>query len=241
VWKKRLVGPLDRYAMRRAAVICTTSPVEAEWVLKYMPEAKVDVIPLGLDTSLYSSSRKKSPGDKILLFLSRISPIKALDMLADAWSEVWQPGWKLLMVGPDDRGHLAKMKKYFASKCSEGSFAFRSAAYGEVKARILRDATAFVLPSRSENWSVSISEAMASGLPVICTKGAPWECIPQIGAGWRTEISAEGLKKGLKEMMAKSDDELHEMGLRGMKWVQANLDWKSIGDLMKQKLEGLVR
>ncbi len=240
-WKKSLVGPLDRYAIRRAAAVWTTSPMEANWVRKYVKEAKVDILPMGLNTSLYSISREKPAGDRILLFMSRISAIKALDMLAEAWKEVWKSGWRLVIVGPDDRGYLGRMKRLYAQTCPEGSYEFRDAMYGEEKAKILREATAFVLPSRSENWSVSISEAMASGLPVICTKGAPWGVIPEIGAGWQTEISTEGLKGALIEMMAKSDEELHEMGLRGMKWVQDNLDWKSVGVTMKEKMEVIAR
>ena len=239
-WKKWLVGPLDRFALRRAAAVWTTSPMEAKWAKKYVPEAKVDIMPMGLDTSLYSASRVKAPGEKILLFMSRISAIKALDMLAEAWKEVWTPGWKLVMVGPDDRGHLAKMKRLYEQECSEGSYAFRAALYGEAKAKMLREASAFILPSRSENWSVSISEAMASALPVICTMGAPWGIIPEIGAGWRTEISAQGLKRALGEMMEKSDQELYEMGVRGMRWVKENLDWRKVGEEMRERVERLV-
>jgi glycosyltransferase involved in cell wall biosynthesis len=238
-WKKWLVGPLDRFALRRAAAVWTTSKLESEWVKWYVSEAKVDMVPFGLDTEMYSPSKVKCPGDKILLFMSRISAIKALDMLADAWREVWEPGWKLVMVGPDDRGHLAKMKRYFAQRCPEGSYEFHDAVYGEPKVKLLSEATAFVLPSKSENWSVSISEALASGLPVICTKGAPWKCIEEIGAGWWTEISKEGLAKALSEMMSLPDEKLHEMGLRGREWVKANLDWSKVGEMMREKIAAL--
>ena len=218
-----------------------TSPMEAHWVNWYVKDAKTDIVPMGLDTSKYSPFAKKAKGDKILLFMSRISAIKALDMLAEAWRDTWRPGWKLVIVGPDDRGHVLKMKRLYAHTCPQGSYEFQDALYGEAKARKLSEATAFVLPSRSENWSVSISEAMASGLPVICTKGAPWACIPRIGAGWRTEISVDGLKTAIEEMMGKSEAELHEMGLRGMKWVRENLDWKSVGMTMRTKMEMLLR
>ena len=177
----------------------------------------------------------------MLLFLSRISAIKGLDMLAEAWREAWEPGWKLVVAGPDDRGHLLKMRRLYAQRCPEGSYAFRPAVYGAAKAKLLRESSAFVLPSRSENWSVSISEAMASGLPVICTMGAPWSCIPEIGAGWRTEISAAGLRDALREMMALSADDLHEMGLKGRKWVTENLDWNQVGVLMREKLVALAQ
>ena len=243
---KTTIGTLDRYAIGKAAAVWTTSPLEYESVKKHVPRARVDSVPLGLDTSPYMTSRIKPEGDKVLLFLSRISEIKALDMLAEAWAEVVGKSgrgagkWKLVIAGPDHRGYLAKIKKFYAEHCPEGSYEFLDAVYGESKIKLLRDATAFVLPSRSENWSVSISEAMASGLPVICTTGAPWSIIPEIGAGWRTEISAAGLKAALSEMMSLSPDELHEMGLRGRKWVMENLDWNKVGVMMKDKLSQLA-
>lgn len=240
-WKKWLVGPLDRFALRRASAVWTTSKLESEWVKWYVPEAKVDMVTFGLDTEMYYPSKVKRPGDKILLFMSRISAIKALDMLAEAWRDVWKPGWKLVIVGPDDRGHTGKMKRFYKKTCPDGSYEFRDALYGKEKARVLSESTAFILPSRSENWSVSISEGMASGLPVICTIGAPWPIIPEIGAGWRTEISVDGLKSALQEMMNKSDDELYEMGQRGVKWVKENLDWTRIGEMIKGKMESLVK
>ena len=245
-FSKTTIGTLDRYAIGKAAAVWTTSPLEYESVKKHVPCVCVDSVQLGLDTSLYMTSRIKPEGDKVLLFLSRISEIKALDMLAEAWAEVagksgrGTEGWKLVIAGPDHRGYLAKIKKFYAGHCPEGSYEFLDAVYGDSKIKLLRDATAFVLPSRSENWSVSISEAMASGLPVICTKGAPWSIIPEIDAGWRTEISVAGLKAALSEMMSLSPDELHEMGLRGRKWVMENLDWNKVGVMMKDKLSQLA-
>ena len=243
---KAIIGTLDRYAMRKAVSVWATSPLEYESVKKYVPCAHVDIVPLGLDTSLYMTSKTKPHGDKVLLFLSRISEIKALDMLTEAWAEVigseraGSRGWKLVIAGPDQWGYLAKIKRFYLEHCPEGSYEFRDAVYGEDKLRLLRDATAFVLPSKSENWSVSITEAMASGLPVICTKGAPWGIIPEIGAGWRTEISVAGLKAALVALMSLSADALHEMGLKGRKWVVDNLDWNKVGVMMKEKLSQLA-
>ena len=243
-WKKCLVGPLDRHAMKKATAVWTTSPMEREWSKKYVQDVKVDVMPIGLDTLHYVVSREKPCGKKILLFIGRISAIKGLDILAEAWRRVTREGaraWKLVIAGPDDRGYFAKMERLFGRMCPEGSYELCPAVYGKAKVELLRDASAFVLSSRSENWSVTISEAMASGLPVICTKGTPWTCIPELGAGWRTEISADGLADAILEMMGRSDEELHEMGLRGRKWVQEHLDWSQVGAAMKGKLEALLK
>lgn len=148
--------------------------------------------------------------------------------------------WKLVIVGSDDRGYAGEIEKVFAAKCPKGSYEFRGPAYGEEKTGLLASADAFVLPTRNENWGIAVAEAMASGLPVICTKGAPWSCLETERAGWWTDVSAEGLEKALRELLATDDDVLHAMGARGRAWVEKNLDWSVIGAQMLRICEELA-
>lgn len=137
-----------------------------------------------------------------------------------------------MIVGPDDRGYTEEIRKVFAAKCPAGSYEFRGPVYGEEKLKLLASADAFVLPTRNENWGIAVAEAMASGLPVICTKGAPWECLETEKAGRWVDISAEGIRKGLEDVLALGDEERRAMGERGRRWVEANLDWTAIARKM---------
>ena len=242
-WKKKLVGWLDRQAAHYASVVWATSEGEAADVRKYVPGVKTEVFPIGLDVERYQVEKKGGGGQRTLLFLSRISPIKGLDLLAEAWTRIAQSNnlnnrtieqWKLLIVGPDDRGYTEEIKKVFAEKCLEGNYEFRGPVYGEEKMKLLASADAFVLPTRNENWGIAVAEAMASGLPVICTKGAPWRCLETEKAGWWTDVSAEGLERALREMMSLLDETRIAMGARGRAWARANLDWAVIGSQMRR-------
>ena len=244
-WKKKLVGWLDRHYARHAAAVWATAESEAEGVRKYVPGVRTAVFPIGLDWEKYKVERKGGGGQRTLLFFSRISPIKGLDLLAEAWGRIQsnnqtnpnQTIWKLLIAGPDDRGYTEEIKKVFAAKCPAGSYEFRGPAYGEEKLRLLASADAFVLPTRNENWGNAVAEAMASGLPVVCTKGAPWECLETERAGRWVDISAEGIQKGIEDILALSDEERQAMGERGRKWVRENLDWTAIAKKMIKCLE----
>ena len=247
-WKKKLVGWLDRRAVRNADAVWATSRSEAEEIKAFVPGAHVEVFPIGLDVERYSVSKQNG---KTLLYLSRISPIKGLDMLAEAcgrsWREEleleggrdfgWSQGWKLVVAGPDDRGYTDEIKKVFAAKCAPGSYEFRGPVYGEEKFNLLSQADAFILPTRNENWGIAVAEAMASGLPVICTKGAPWQCLETAQARWWTDISVEGLETALRSLCSMSAADRLKMGANARRWVEENLDWSVIGRNMRESYE----
>ena len=239
-WKKRIVGLIDRRCVRQSDRVWAMSPSEASDIMAYEPRARVETLPIGMDAGKFTMSRQTG---HTLLYLSRISPVKGLDMLAEAWGRVAGRGgageWKIVVAGPDDRGYAEEAMKAFAKKCPAGSYEFRGPVYGEGKYRLLSEADAFVLPTRNENWGIAVAEAMASGLPVICTKGAPWRCLETACAGWWTDISEGGLASALEELVATSRDERLAMGARGRKWVDENLDWRKIGNAMRLSYERL--
>lgn len=243
-WKKRIVGALiERPLLRHANAIVATAESEADGIRKYGLTNRIHIMPIGLDLELFkikADSTYTETRCKTLLFFSRITPIKGLDLLADAWSRVKSENWKLLIVGPDDRGYRAEMESVYAAKCQSGTYEFRDPVYGQAKYELLSHADAFILPTRSENWSIAVAEAMASGLPVICTKGAPWSCLTAIKAGWWCDISVEGLERSLRELVACSDMQLRVMGSNGRHWVKQNLTWPKIAAEMCQLYDELI-
>jgi len=237
-WKKKLVGWIDKHYAICADSIWATAESEADGVRLFAPQSHVEVFPIGLNFESYSLSRQAG---KTLLFFSRISPIKGLDMLAEAWSRVNDSGWKLLIVGPDDRGYTEEIKKVFERKCPGGSYEFRGPVYGDDKFRLLSSVDGFILPTRNENWGIAVAEAMASGLPTICSKGAPWRCLERERAGWWTDINVQATENALKELMSLTREQRLKMGANGRRWVEDNLSWEKIGNAMKASYEKCIK
>ncbi|REK46558.1 MAG: glycosyltransferase [Planctomycetota bacterium] len=79
---------------------------------------------------------------------------------------------------------------------------------------VLRDATAFVLPSNYEPWGVALAEAMGAGLPGIATT-ACGAAIDLIRDDWNGQLVATGCTSALAEAlmwMHDQSDRLAEMG-----------------------------
>ncbi len=240
-WRKWIVGILvDRPLLRRADCVLTTAESEREHVIQYgiAPE-RVGVIPLGLHSEPYLSA-KSDPGllarlgvdasKKRLLYFSRITPIKGLDMLAEVWRSLgdFHGEWQLVIAGPDDRGYTEEMRSLYARLLPAGTYVFIGPVYGKDKFSLLKSVHAFVLPTRSENFSIAVAEAMASGLPVVCTKGAPWEIIEKAHAGYWVDISERALRDGLWNVLGVDELERTQLGRNGQDCVAKVFDWSVI-------------
>lgn len=189
-WKKRLAGMLfDRRYLRRATVIHATCAAEAEGIRAYLGRptggAPIAVVPNGVDLEAF---REAAPGEafdakwpacrgkRVLLSLSRLDPIKGLDLLVSAWGRLAgsYPEWHLVIAGPDAGGFEGRLKQAAAVAGLSSRVTFCGPLYGSDKGAALRRASLFVLPTRNDNFGIAVAEALACGVPAVATKGAPW-------------------------------------------------------------------
>jgi glycosyltransferase involved in cell wall biosynthesis len=140
--------------------------------------------------------------------------------------------WELLIVGPDEGGHLAEVRAAVRAAGLEKQILFQGEAMGEAKTRLYCESDLFVLPSYSENFGLVIAEALSCGVPVITTHATPWEELETHRCGWWIETGVESLVKALREAMALSDVERSEMGRRGRQLIEDHYTWPAIARQM---------
>ena len=250
-WRKRVVGTLiDRPLLRKADCVLTTAESEREHVIQYgIAPDRVKAIPLGLHVEPYFESKHDKTllgrlgidtSKKALLYFSRITPVKGLDMLAKAWRSLadFHGEWQLVVAGPDDRGYTEEMKSLYATILPSVSYVFTGPVYGDDKFALLKSVDAFVLPTRSENFSLAVAEAMASGVPVVCTKGAPWEIVEKAHAGYWVDVDEKALCDGLRKVLGVTEHERAELGRNGQRCVTQNFAWSSITKAMIDLYQG---
>jgi glycosyltransferase involved in cell wall biosynthesis len=179
-------------------------------------------------------------GEREVLFLSRIHPVKGLPHLIEAWAQAVRPGWRLRIVGSDEGGHRSEIQRLIEQKQLSDTVRISDAVHSEGKWKLLREADVVVLPSFSENFGIVIAEALAVDTPVITTTGTPWENVLKERCGWYAEPGAQSLSLALQDAMGKSQRELKEMGVRGGRWVRQEYAWDDIGKKMLDAYDWLL-
>lgn len=231
---KRAFWPLlQRPALARTTCFHATAEAEYGDIRRMGFRPPVAIIPNGIDIP---DLLPKQQGDsRTLLFLGRIHPVKGLDMLLPAWRVVQDrfPEWRLRIVGPDNRGYLGQMQR-LARELGLDRIEFSGVMYGRQKSLAYAQADLFVLPSYSENFGISVAEALAAGTPAIVTKGAPWAGLEVHGAGWWIDSGIDPLVACLEAALCRSTDSLGEMGLRGRAWMEAEYSWAHVGRQMAE-------
>ena len=175
------------------------------------------------------------------LFLGRIHPVKGLLDLVHGWAKVssqWsevsgQSNWRVVIAGRGEAGHVEEVKVEIRKLKLETSFEFVGPVEGDAKWSLYHSADLFVLPSHSENFGIVVAEALACGVPVITTKGAPWECLQTHRCGWWTDIGVAPLAAVLRDAMSRTDAERQEMGQRGRAWMERDFSWAGVAAKMK--------
>jgi len=229
---KQLFWPL---LQRRALIptVCFHATAESEYLdIRRMGYTQpVAIIPNGID--IPNGFSKQASALKTVLFLGRIHPIKGLDMLLEAWShlEVDFPDWQLKIIGPDNVGHLADLQA-LQRKFNLQRVIFGGAVYERQKWQEYHNADVFVLSSYSENFAMSVAEALSCGLPSIVSKGAPWQELETHNAGLWVGIDSLSLGDGLRKLMQKTAVELAEMGQNGKQLMYDKYSWQKVAGMM---------
>jgi len=239
-WKKWGVSWWYQDAVfRNASAIHSTSAAEQDEIRRYGLKGSVYVIPNGI-SDMEGSHGKRGAG-RTVLSLGRIHKIKALDQLILAWQTLEPnfPEWSLLIAGPEEHGEaqvLSRMIKEAGLKRAE----IRGPVYGPDKVALMASAGLFALPSRSENFAVTVAESLMLRVPVVSSQGAPWAGLETVGCGLWVPFGAAAMADALRRLMSLSDDERLEMGSRGRAWMQRDFSLSSVCSRLQECYEETV-
>ena len=195
----------------------------------------VAVVSNGVDIPPHDRRKFRGEGEFTVLFLARLHPIKGLEDLLRAWArleEKHKGEIRLIVAGPDENGYGVKMEA-LASELGLRGVSFAGAVFGAEKSALYESADIYVLPTHSENFGLTVAEALAHRTPVVTTKGAPWEGVVEHRCGWWIDRGVEPLVEALDTSIQMERDTLSEMGSRGYDWMAEDFSWGSVARRMQ--------
>lgn len=228
--KKHLAMALyQRRDINKSAIIFATADMEANNIRKLGFKNPISIVPNGLEIESYACRPNSSIEvcKKRVLYISRITPKKGVDLLIEAWAEVSKkhPNWTCAVYGNGEEDYINQLKKMVTSNSIDNSFSINPPIFGDDKYKAYIESSLFVLPTHSENFGMVIAEALSCGLPVITTTGTPWASLQDSQSGWWIDLSTEMLIETLDEALSKSSHDLFEMGQRGALMVHQNYNY----------------
>jgi glycosyltransferase involved in cell wall biosynthesis len=241
----------ERTNLDSAAAVVVTSEPELQDLRSLGVQAPAVVIPLAIGSdALEFFSPGRSLDEYIarpartILCVSRFHPRKRLVELVRIFSALApsHPTWRLRIVGPDfERGYRDKV---IAAKGASGAherIRIEPALHGDALWRAYLDSDLFVLPSRFENFGLVIGEALASGMPVITTRGAPWPRLATDRCGWWTDTTLASLRSAIAEAIETSPRDLFAMGQRGAMVVSKEFSLEALGRQLSDLYASILR
>lgn len=150
---------------------------------------------------LFKEKFNISKDKKIILFLGRINKKKGLDLLVESFSLLSKDHEDLILaiVGPDSDGYKNDICKMIKNYNLEKKVLFTGLLEGVDKITAFIDSEMFVLSSYSENFGVSVVEAMSCGAPVVISnKVGIYKDVEEYDAGIVTDLNTENIYNGMK-------------------------------------------
>ena len=227
-WKKRLAWWLyQRADLRTAGMIHVTSEQERQWVEGLRLGVPTVLAPLG---TMLPGAVSEGAETKRLLFVGRLHPVKAIDLLVEALArvpETVRAGWTLRVVGPEEDADYAARLKRLAGELGV-PVDFAGPKYGADLDSEYASCAALCLVSHTENFGATVVDALAHGKLVVTGTKTPWREVADRGCGWWTDNEPDRLSVTLGDLMRLSESARKEMGMRGRRLVEEKYTWGAV-------------
>ena len=185
---------------------------------------KVSLVPCGVDLSVFcpldqeaARNRLGLNGEKILLYVGRVEPLKGLDLLVETVAQMdSEDGARVMVVGADVNGgqEMDRVKQLAKERDLENQIDFVGQVDHMELPLYYNAADVCVVPSYYESFGLVALESMACGTPVVATRVGglstiiqhgrtgylkPWRCPDAFANSVEMIISSDGLKQSMGE------------------------------------------
>jgi len=204
--------------------------------------AKVSLVPCGVDLSVFRPLDQKAVrdrlglnGEKILLYVGRVEPLKGLDLLVETAAQMdSEDGVRVIVVGADVNGdrEMDRVKLLAKERDLEGQIDFVGQVDHKELPLYYNAADVCVVPSYYESFGLVALESMACGTPVVATRVGGLSTIIQHGrTGYLKPWRCPDAFANSVEMIISSDGLQQSMGTAARKHAEG-MGWDTVASMM---------
>lgn len=237
-WKKwPYFHLIEKRRLKDADCLLATAAQESTNLRAFFPASRIETLPLGVDPDMspdYARAREKlgwAPGERVLLYLSRIHPKKGLKELLEALLSLPEKTFanpcRLVIVGDGPSDYRAVCEERGKALRPRMAIDWVPPRWGSGKWPYVQGADLFCLPTYSENFGIVVLEAGIVGTPVFTTTGTPWKEVEDAGFGWVVEPRPEQYPDVLKRIFARPMAGPRERAAFA-DWTRAHYGWPEL-------------
>lgn len=228
----------DFFCEPERVVLHVTSEEERDESLHNIHHVKSAVIRNGIDLPGLNGTRHFSPAGKIrLLYIGRLHPIKGIENLLQAMARL-NSNVRLSICGEGEVDYQNRLQSLVMELGLNGSVRFHGRVDGEAKEKHFREADLCIVPSFKESFCMVVGESLARGVPVIASRGTPWQRVEDMNCGMWILNDIEELSRAITQA---ANMPLREMGMRGREWMEREYSWSTVAAEMVEQYRSVIR
>jgi glycosyltransferase involved in cell wall biosynthesis len=170
----------------------------------------------------------------VLGYVGRLFHLKGVDLLAAAYLKLAESlnNVRLVMVGSGEEE--IQLRNVLSRQIARGLVHLERDVNHTELPEWYRLMDVMVMPSRYENFSNSVLEAMSCGVPVLASDIGGNQLIPAIGAGWVFEPGSVASLAERMGMLAANRHEIKSRGENGRCHLKGRYSWAASAQCLEE-------
>lgn len=232
--KKASLMLYQRKMLRDTAVVQCTCQEELEHFRALGFKTPVAIIPNPIETENVINEPIPPKPIYTIGFIGRLHPRKRIERLIYAMYDLrnYLPQKSTLKIIGDGDIKYRKFLESEISRLNLHNVEITGFLTGDEKDKAIRSLSVLVVPSDFENFGNVVTEALVRGVPVIASKGTPWQDLVTNNCGWWIENSQDEINKAILESIQIGESTRTEMGIAGRQLIENNYSVSMLGRKM---------
>lgn len=240
--KKVSLTLYQRKDLQQAACIQATCSDEMKYYRELGFTNPVAILPNSIDVTGIIDRPQQSNNEKMRIgYLGRMHPRKRIERLIYAFDALRNVlnDVELLIIGADD-GEYEHFLQDEVKRLGLKNVRFAGFLTGQEKDDAICSLSYLAVPSDFENFGNIVTEALTRGIPVIASKGMPWQELEKYNCGWWTDNNQESINQAILKAVNLPESDRFQMGVNGKRLMKEKYSIEVLGEKMKTLYEWIL-